>query len=92
MKEILSALLAGAAELLNEPLRSGMLALSGFVRNLDLPDGDDRWDRVAEMLQEAMRDMAAAKDLDEDARFQARIAAERRMHLQLRELGLIERG
>lgn len=90
MKAVVSSLLEGVAELFDGALRAGVMALASYVRQIDLPDGDDRWERVADVLREALQDIAAARELDTDARMQARLAAERRMHHQLRELGLIE--
>lgn len=94
MQEALATLVEVAAELAgNELVRAGVLTLAGYVREINLPETDDRWRRVLEMLREAITDIHAAGKLDDaTAAMRARLTAEHQMHRQLREFGLIEVG
>lgn len=92
MKNILVNIIQAFAGLLDGPYRAGAHALAALVQQLDLPEGDSNWQKVTELITEALRDMQAARDLDADTQTQVRLAAERRVHLQLREMGLIARG
>ena len=74
------------------PLEIAVQTAAALVGQLDLPDGDERWGKVGELVAATIDDIRDARDLDAGTQMQVRLAAERRMHLQLRELGLIDRG
>lgn len=92
MKTVLVNIILAVANLLSGPLKAGAQGLAMVIAQVNLPDGDAKWAQVGDLIAEALRDMAAARDLDADTAMQVRLAAERRVHLQLRELGLLDRS
>jgi len=92
VKDAFVAILLAASNLLDGVLKAAAQGLAAIVQNLDLPEGDVRWSKVGALVAEALRDMAAARDNDEDVQTAVRLAAERRVHTQLREMGLVDVG
>jgi len=92
MKTTLVNILLAVANLLKGPYRAAVQGLAILVQEIDLPDGDANWATVGRLVEEALQDMAAAQSEDESVQTQVRLAAERRVHEQLRGLGLIDVG
>ena len=92
MRELIRA----AADLIREYLPINLQPLVEVVRSLieelNLPDGDPRWNDVAKYAADVLRDIQEARNLTHDERLQVRLAAENRFHQQLRDANLIERG
>ena len=92
MKSALQAVLQSVASMFDGPLEIAVQTAAALIGQLDLPDGDERWGKVGELVAQTIDDIRDARDLDAGAQMQVRLAAERRMHLQLRDLGLIQEG
>lgn len=91
MKTVLVNIILAVANLLDGPVKAGVQGLAMVIAQIDLPESDNDWTKVGDLVAEALRDMSAARDLDDETAMQVRLAAERRVHLQLREMNLIER-
>lgn len=91
MKELLKAALLTLLDYLPEELSHLAAGALSLIDSLNIPPTDPKWEQVAEYTAAILADIRAARYLSKDERMQVRLAAERRFHHQLRDLGLIER-